>query len=534
MSTHKRPEKQHPGTPLGRHIHHFHGGMKLRHHKQMSVNQPSTAPPLPPVLIMPLRQHAGPPAEPVVSAGDHVVRGQLLAEAVSASSVAVHAPASGEIMGIEAHAVPNASGQPERCIKLATVDDTDSMLLDPLKNSQLTAELILERISEAGIAGLGGAVFPTHQKMGKGAVNHAIHTVLLNGAECEPYISCDEMLMREQPLKIIRGGLLMARAVGAGSVIIGIEDQMGVVAGCLQQALENIENNQIHIRVRQVQTIYPEGGERQMVQVLTGEEVPADGYPLDMGILVQNVATAAAVADAVDDGLPLIQRYVTITGPGVRQPQNFRALLGTPVEHLVTAAGGYQGDPQRMVMGGPISGIAMQTDAMPVTKASNCFLFLNAENLAHLQAPMPCINCGECVRVCPAQLMPQTLYKNISAGDFEAAADLSLDACIKCGCCDLACPSHIPLVDYFRYGLDELARLAQENRLADHARRRFEARQGRLERQQSEREARRKARAERLDDRSAAQAELQAAIARGRAKQARQDADDPAAEEPES
>ena len=243
--------------PLGRHIHHFHGGMKLRHHKQISVEVPSSQPDLPPVLHIPLRQHAGTPAEPVVRIGEQVVRGQLLAQGRAVDSVSVHAPAAGRVAAIRAHPVPNASGTPETCIRLETAaseSNEPEQLMPPLSGEGLNPDSILTRTREAGIAGLGGAVFPTHQKMSRGIASHDIHTVLLNGAECEPYISCDEMLMREQPEKVIRGGVLLAMAVGAESVIIGIEDQMGVVAGVLQEALKGMSTEGLHVLIRQVQT----------------------------------------------------------------------------------------------------------------------------------------------------------------------------------------------------------------------------------------------------------------------------------------
>lgn len=499
---------------VGERLYHFHGGLHLRHHKKISCEQPVTRPPLPERLVLPLRQHAGLAAEAVVEAGQQVLKGQLLARARGALGLPLHAPTSGTIEALRPHRVPSASALPEPCVMLLSDGQDqwgDRHVLEAWQQASPAA--LVEHLHNMGVAGLGGAAFPTHVKLGAGLRQAPLQALILNGAECEPYISCDEMLMRERADEIITGGLILQRGVSARQLLIAIEDQMGAVARILRKALKKRGLEQA-VEVVKVTTIYPEGGERQLIQVLTGREVPADGLPTDLGLLVQNVGTAAAAKRAVEDGEPLIERYVTVTGPGVRQPANFNALLGTPMAELVAAAGGYTDGAARLIMGGPVMGIALPSDALPVVKASNCILVLDQAAMAGGKAVMPCINCGECVRVCPAQLLPQTLYQHIRAADYERVENLALADCIECGCCDLVCPSHIPLVDYFRHGKGELARQAMERRQSDWARQRYDARQARLARLQAEREAQRQAKRAALDNQRDKQAEISAAIER--------------------
>jgi len=460
----------------GKHIHHFHGGLRLKHHKRISCQVPVERPPLPDILVVPLLQHIGDIAEPFVKAGDHVLKGQLIGRCEPCAGV--HAPTSGAVEAVEDRPMTHPSGMSGPCVIIRPDGKDRWISLNPISNViNTSSDKLISQLQECGIAGLGGAVFPTHTKTLDGR-ERKTHTLILNGAECEPYISCDEMLMREQPEKIVRGARILRRALGAEHVVIAIEDQMGAVQKALTYAAECAECKSIS--VVKVTKIYPEGGERQLIKVLTGLEVPAGGRPSDLGLVCQNVATAAAVADAVLEGKPLIERYITVTGNGVSQPRNFQALIGTPFSHLVEACGGYTGDVARLVVGGPMMGYPVSSDATPVVKAANCILALTQKDIAKPQVEMPCIRCGECSRACPATLLPQQLHLQVRNSMWDEAQEYGLTACIECGCCDFVCPSHIPLVQWFRYGKGQLRQRAIETQATDLARERFEAREARL------------------------------------------------------
>lgn len=478
---------------MSMHLWKIFGGLKLKGYKNMSMEKATQNAPLPKKLVLPIKQHIGHAAEAIVKVGDNVLKGQVIAKAKDYVSAPIHAPSSGKIVAIEKHLVPHPSGLETNCIIIET--DGEEKWVERIKNTnyrQLESKEIRDMIRDAGIVGLGGAGFPSFIKLNPGS-NNVIETLIINGAECEPYITCDAMLMQEQSRKIIDGVNIMRHALHVDQCIIAIEDNKKLAYENLTAALQEHESD--FINIVQVPTLYPAGGEKQLIKTLTGKEVPSNGLPINIGIICHNVATAAAISDAILEGKPLIDRYITVTGSGVDHPMNLNVLFGTPFSELLDFCG-RNSKAEQFIMGGPMMGFEVSSDNIPVIKTSNCILVQSKNKKA--QFVMPCIRCGKCAEVCPAQLLPQQLYWYAKAKNFDKTQDFNLFDCIECGCCSYVCPSHIPLVQYFRFAKTEIYALEQEKKNSDIARQRHEFHQFRIERKKAENEERKRLKRELL------------------------------------
>ncbi len=462
----------------------FTGGIKPDSHKKESAHGTIAPVPLPPLLTVPLRQNAGLASRPVVAAGDKVLKGQVIAEPGGAISVAIHAPTSGTVREIGMHPVPHPSGLTAPCVVIEADGEDRWIERTPVDPYALPADALRARLRDAGIVGLGGAVFPSFVKTQTGG-GQRIETLILNGAECEPYITCDDMLMRHRADGILDGAAILAHVTGAARIVVGIEDNKPEAIAAMTAAAAH--RGGVPIEVVAVPTRYPAGGEKQLIRVLTGIEVPFGRLPPDYGVQCFNVGTAYAAARALLHGEPMVSRLVTVTG-NVERPGNFEVLLGTPIRALLDLAVP-KADTDRFLMGGPMMGFALPTVDAPVVKATNCIL-AGSEALFPPPGPeMPCIRCGACARACPMDLQPFELYWYSRAKILGKAQEYHLFDCIECGCCAYVCPSRIPLVDYFRFAKSEIRAREREKEAADQARSRYEFRLAREEREKQEKAA---------------------------------------------
>lgn len=459
------------------------GGLKLDTHKHRSTLRPLRPAPLPDVFVLPLNQHAGHAARPLVAPGDRVARGQPIAEPAGEISAWLHAPASGVVREIESRPSPLAR-EGSLCIVLENDGAHRTFDASPTLPSDASPQALREHIARGGIVGLGGAVFPTGAKLARAGDTNA--HLIVNGAECEPWISCDDMLMRERADDVITGAGILCRALQAEGCTIAVEDDMLEAAEALRAAAQRAASAPT---IATVPSIYPAGGERQLIAQLTEREVPSGGLPQDIGIVCQNVGTAAAIARWMRDGEPLIRRVVTVTGGGIRHAANLEAHLGTPFALLIAECGGYKTPPARLIMGGTMMGIALPDDSLPIVKGTNCIVAADAADLQPPGPEMPCIRCGSCSEVCPAFLLPQELHRFALAGELGNLDRYGLLDCIECGCCDYVCPSQIPLVERFRLAKPELTRHLATRAMAPSAQASFEAREARLARLEAERRA---------------------------------------------
>ena len=466
----------------------FHGGVRLPEHKAQSNQLPIGQLPLPDQLVLPLRQHIGIMPKVRVAVGDHVLKGQLIAEAEGSVSAAIHAPTSGTIAAIADAVLPHPSGLPDRCITI-TPDGNDTWIeRHPQDWRKGDVNTLVNSLRLSGIVGLGGATFPTQIKLR--STRSPIHTLVINAAECEPYITCDDMLMRERYDQVVHGIEVAQRLLAAKNIMIGIEDNKPEAIKAMQAAVENTD-----IQVKVVPTVYPSGDARRLVYLVLGKEVPQNKRSTEFGVQVFNVATVLALYRYFEFGEPAISRIVSMTG-NVNQAQNFEVLFGTPLRHLVKAAGGAKADTSHYIMGGPMMGFNLPSEDVPITKSANCIIAASSTLFEPPPPSMPCIRCSRCADACPVSLQPQELYWFAKSDNFEKAQDYNLFDCIECGACSYVCPSDIPLVQYYRYAKSEVIALDKAQEAADLARERNEFRLARIEREKQERTAKHAARAQ--------------------------------------
>lgn len=458
----------------------FPAGLALDAHKQRAAGLPIVELQPPAQVLLALDQGSGSTAQPVVAVGAKVAVGTLVARAGDPYASAIHAPVAGTVIAIEQREAAVDGGRGV-CIVIES-DGTAAIdaALRPLPDvTALDPAELVRQLRDAGIAGLGGAAFPTATKL-SAARARGVQRLLLNGAECEPWICCDDALMRSSASDVVLGARILQHALGTAECVIAIEDDKPEAIAALRSALAQQDDASLSVEV--VPAVYPQGAERQLITTVTGIEVPSGGLPAEAGVICQNVATAAAVARWAQCGEPAISRVVTVTGSGVARPCNVRAPIGTPLAALIDAAGGYRGTPMRLIAGGNMTGRALASDEVGLTKAINCVLVATSADLgARLQArEAPCIRCGDCAAVCPAGLLPQQLHRATLADDLESLRRLGAHDCIDCGLCDFVCPSQIPLAHRFREARRRLRVADAAARSAAAAKARFERREQRL------------------------------------------------------
>ncbi len=477
----------------------FHGGVHPPTHKTESTRTPIAQAALPSKLVIPLHQHVGVRAKAVVQVGERVLKGQVIGRPEGRLSSTVHASTSGTVSAIDMQLVAHHSGLPDLCVTIIPDGKDEWIAHSGVDYQQTTHTDLRHLLRQAGVVGLGGAVFPSDVKAY--SHKHKIKTMVLNGAECEPYITCDDMLMRERAAEVLRGAEVLRELLHAEEVLIGIEDNKPEAIAIMRQAV--IDDKHEHMQVISVPTVYPSGGAKQLIRILTGIEVAAGVRSPELGVQCFNVATAYSAWRAIAHGEPMLSRVVTVTG-NVDHAQNFEVLLGTPVAELVAQAGS-RPDTDKHLMGGPMMGVQLPSATVGVTKATNCIIESSPALFPPPLPAMPCIRCTRCAEACPAELQPQDLYWFAKADNFGKAQEFHLFDCIECGACAYVCPSHIPLVNYYRYAKSEIWAREQESQAAETARERHEYRQHRIEREKQEK-------AEKLAQKEKAAAAAKAAV----------------------
>lgn len=503
------------------------GGVHPDFNKECSTQTPISKASLPSTVIIPVAQHIGEIGHIIVDIGQHVQKGQPLTDLPEGLGVITHASTSGTITAIEERDVPHSSGLQATCVVIEVdgKDEWGEFKREPILDYDSTDTLHLcERIRRSGLVGMGGAAFPFAAKLAA-SKEGAVKTLIINGVECEPYISCDDMLMRTYAEEVMRGIHILLYILKPQRCMIGVEDNKPIAIQALEKAQQTLG---IDVDIVSIPTIYPSGDEKQLIRILTGKKLKKRELTFDHGILMHNVATVRSVYRAVIHGEPLISRIVTVTGRGIRNPQNFEVPIGTPIEHLIQQTGGYTKHAERLLIGGPMMGFPVKSDALPIIKAMNCILVAPTQDLPYsMDMAMPCIRCGQCAEVCPVDLLPQQLYWHTKAREFDKAESYELFDCIECGCCAYVCPSDIPLVAHYRFAKSEIRNERDKQMKIDIARERFEFHEFRKERDKRERDEKRAKHKAALQKKKASggddkQAVIKAAMERAKAKKAQQ------------
>lgn len=467
-------------------------GVHPEDHKRPAADVPLRLFPSPERVFMPLHQHVGGVARPIVLVGQKVLKGQLIAEAQGNISAPIHAPVSGTVSGVGEVTAPHPSGLPFKAITI----DSDGLdrwtdlapLADPFS---VSPEEIARRTAQAGVVGLGGATFPSAVKFALGK-RLKVETLIVNGGECEPYLSSDDRIMRDFPEQVVDGARIVMYSIGAREALVGIEDNKPEAIAAMRKAAAPYPE----VKIRPVPARYPMGSDKQLIQTLTGKEVPSDARAAEVGVLVHNVSTCAAVHKAIRLGQPLVERIVTLNGGAIATPGNIHAPLGTMISDLLAFVGLNEA-PSRLILGGPMMGTPLLHDRIPIVKGASGILAFNAAE-AFVPEAGPCIRCGNCTKACPMGLLPLEMAARIRVGDLEGAEAYALSDCISCGCCAFVCPSHIPLVQYFSHAKGELTSAERTKLRTDATKRLAEAKSARVERENREKaEAAAKRKAER-------------------------------------
>lgn len=449
------------------------GGVHPKGQKQLSNDKTIQSLPAPKRLYLSLKQHSGGPAKPVVSEGDKVLAGQLIASG-QGGSANIHAPYAGTIEKIDEFNAAIPGGGKQTMVHL--ICDTDAEY-NPVKidNDYQTRAELIDIIAEAGIVGMGGAVFPAATKL-RSTLNKDVETLLINGCECEPYLTCDDLVMQEQCVQVVGGVRYLLEACGAKKAIIGVEDNKPDAL----QALREATSEDANIEVKTLPTHYPMGSAKQFIQALCKVEVPKGKRSTDVGVFVQNVATCAAIYNAVRYGNAMTHRVVTLSGGALEKPMNIEAPIGTLISELVAQCGGLKMSAARIVVGGPMMGHTITNMHSPIMKGTSGVLFLEEEELPQTKSS-PCVSCGRCVQACPMGLLPNAMAELIENDELEAAQKQGLKSCLLCGSCAFICPASLPLTQYFSYASSELYRQNKMENKAQLARRLNQQRGIRLE-----------------------------------------------------